>query len=110
MIVVVTADNIAAFFTNKSRALNVTLRITVLIIPMILCILTHDLGLWGALGGLFNYFLVFGIGSMVHLATRAKVPTKSPYSGWHSSSALAWINIGFVTIGTLYTTYNLIFE
>ncbi|MEE4247891.1 MAG: hypothetical protein V2I33_21045, partial [Kangiellaceae bacterium] len=104
LIAIILSQTMESFFPNAAKATKVSFRVLVWVIPTVIAILTHNLGLIGAICGIPNYFLVFGLGSVLHVVSRARIPAKWRGSGFQSSTVIAWFNIAFCTVATIYTT------
>ena len=85
-----------------------TVRIAVWVLPFLIALLTHDLGLIGSIAGVPTFFQSFGVGSLMLIVSKRKVPIKSVYTGWQSHDFFAWVNVIFVILATIVTIVNLV--
>ena len=108
LVALVIAGNLLKSINCPSKSTVVLIRISVWILPFIVALLTHDLGLIGSIAGIPTFFQSFGVGSLMLIISKRKVPIKSVYTGWHSSDIFCWINVIFVILATIITIVNLL--
>jgi hypothetical protein len=103
LIALAVAGNVMSVFKTPSLTCTRIVRAGMWVIPAVLAVLTHELGLLAAISGIPCYFLFYAVDSMCWLSSYHKINVDSKYASWASKPAIAWINIILCLGFTIFT-------
>jgi hypothetical protein len=66
-----------------------TFRLATVVPPLIISVITYDLGVAQEFAGMTDYYVVFINIALLHMFTMHRFPRASVYEGWWSSKKLA---------------------